>query len=380
MIPDRDELKTLLDDRQAPCISLFLPTERSSPGKAPKTLKSLLRELNETLVKRGWSPARAEKIANAARPLVDRPEEWAREGDGAAIFICDEKTHVYGVPYSLNSEFVIAQRPFVLPLLPLLSTEGPFYLLAFSLHKVRLFEGHRDRIREIEIADVPQSLLEAVGHEYEDKSLQMRTGVTGGQGTGMMVHGHGEGSDSEKKREATVFLKRVDAGISSLLTWPDAPLVLAAVDYLQAIFREVSDHPNLVREGVSGNPDQLDARELHAKAWPLAEKVFLRQVDDAKEKARELTGTEKATDDLGQVLSASEAGRIDRLLVARGARAWGTFDRAERVVSPDDGTAEESDELLNRATAQCLGTGGMAFLVDRGELPDGSPVAAVLRY
>ena len=46
----------------------------------------------------------------------------------------------------------------------------------------------------------------------------------------------------------------------------------------------------------------------------------------------------------------------------------------------DDGSGDESDELLNRAVSQCLGAGGNAFLVDRGDLPDGSPVAAVFRY
>jgi hypothetical protein len=380
MFPDLDQLKTLISEPEPPCITIYLPTERSVPGKASKHLKSKLREAHETLLNRGWSPAKADQTLSEATALMNSPDDWAREGAGAAIFLKNGEMHTYALPFEPSPELVIAHRPFLLPLLPVLSTEGHFYILAISLHGVRLFEATRDSVSEVEIADVPQTMQDVVGHDYEEKHLQMRSGVAGGAPGGQMMHGHGAASESEKKREATQFLHRVDSALKPYLRRSDAPIVLVAVDYLQAIFREVTDIPNVLPEGVSGSPDDLDARALHEKSWPVAEKVFLQPVEEAKEQARELAGTEKGSDDLGEVLGATIEGRVDRLLIARGARAWGTYDSEHRVVSPDDGTSDDSDELLNRAVSQCLGAGGQAFLVDRGELPDGSPVAAVFRY
>jgi hypothetical protein len=66
--------------------------------------------------------------------------------------------------------------------------------------------------------------------------------------------------------------------------------------------------------------------------------------------------------------------------VAAGQRRWGRFERAsgELLLRPEPGPQDA--ELLDMAAAQTLLHGGMVYLVAAGQLPDGAPVAAILRY
>jgi len=42
-----------------------------------------------------------------------------------------------------------------------------------------------------------------------------------------------------------------------------APLVLAGVEYLFPIYQEANTYPDLVEEGITGNPENLKPEELH---------------------------------------------------------------------------------------------------------------------
>ena len=71
-----------------------------------------------------------------------------------------------------------------------------FYLLSLSLNEVKLYEAGRYSISEIILKGiVPEKLEEVVGHDYQEKSLQFRTGQ-GGE-AGAIFHGQGAGKDDK---------------------------------------------------------------------------------------------------------------------------------------------------------------------------------------
>ncbi len=360
-------------------LSIFVPTEPKHPRKAPLILKSQLRDAQGLLRQRGLSEDDTQTWLSRFEPMVENPGEWTHGADGAAFFATDEGIEHYPLPFEPSSEVLMSGGPFLVPMLPLLGNNGWFYILTLSQKKVRLFEANRDGADLIETPDLPHSLTEALGSDYREDGVQMRSGVAGSSPGGNVYHGHGGPSD-DAKAEITRFCQRVDEGLKPYLRRGTAPMVLAGVDYVRAIYRDVSHYPALLEDGVSGNPDTLDARQLHERAWPTAELALLDPVERAKIQVRETVGTDRGTTDLATVLAAAETGRVDLLLVARGAREWGRFDaesaRIERG-SADDGASEE---LLNRAVLSCLRNSGTAFEVDSQEMPDDSPVAAVLRY
>ena len=113
-----------------------------------------------------------------------------------------------------------------------------------------------------------------------------------------------------------------------------APLVLAGVEYVRAIYRDVNTYPHLLEAGISGSPDRTSTEELHTRAWALMEPHFARERDNAAAAYREALGTGRASASFGDVLTAAEAGRIEVLFVPTGASALSVSPASAGVSTP----------------------------------------------
>jgi len=51
-------------------------------------------------------------------------------------------------------------------------------------------------------------------------------------------------------------------------------MVLAAVEHLAPLWRQVNTYPHLVDQVLAGSPEQLGLHELHARAWAVVEPLF----------------------------------------------------------------------------------------------------------
>lgn len=381
-ILNRDELQSLARQSGGPRVSLYLPTYRAGTEvqQNPIRFKNLLRQAEERLAAQGHDETRVADLLRPAREILEDHPYWQHQSDGLAVFLAPEGMRRYRVPVSFEELVVVGERFHLTPLLPFLTGDGRFYVLALSQKRVRLFEGSRDSIREIDLRDLPESLSDALGYDWEQRSLQFRSGVVGTpQGRRAIYHGHGAGND-DAKEEISRFLQLVDNGLERLLHDRQAPLVVAAVDYVSALFREVSSYPNLVEQGVDGNPDALSPEELHRAAWERVEPLFHRGEEAAVELFQELQGTGRASDDLAQVVPAAVDGRVDTLFVAVGAHQWGRFDAAQRRVEVEDGPNGGNEDLLDRAALESLLHGATVYAVDPAKVPGDGRLAAVFRY
>ena len=84
------------------------------------------------------------------------------------------------------------------PLFPLLSGDGRFYVLALSQKSVRLLEGTRDSVSEVDLEGVPESLAEALGTDQTVRQSEFRavgSGAPGGGSQGPVYGGHGVGDE-----------------------------------------------------------------------------------------------------------------------------------------------------------------------------------------
>ncbi|HDR50804.1 MAG TPA: hypothetical protein ENN90_04160 [Mariniphaga anaerophila] len=112
------------------------------------------------------------------------------------------------------------------------------------------------------------------------KSLQFRT-QQGNQGQGSF-HGHAK-SDEKAKTELLQYFRAIDKGLMKLLREDqNAPLVVACLDYHFPIYKEANSCKNLYPRHISGNPADMDALELHERAWNLLISHFNRKRQDKK--------------------------------------------------------------------------------------------------
>lgn len=383
---DAHSVQELIDDRGTPRISLFLPTHERGPETAqdPIRLSNLLDEAEKSLDD-GGNGREAGAIVAPARSLLKDENFWQHQSKGLALFLSPDEMRLYRVPIELREKVVVSDRFHVKPLLPLLTGDGRFLILALSKARVRMFEASRDTLRALDLHDVPASMRDVVGYDWEEKSLQFHTATAGvsvgGAGTpGAIFHGHGSGKD-DTKPEVRKYIQAVDRGIMGLLHDRSRPLVLAAVDYVAAMFRGISKYPNIMDEIVEGNPDRVTPEELRDRAWEIVEPHFQAVRDAATARYRELGGgtAGHTSDELEEIVPAAFAGRVRTLFVARDVEQWGRYDPETTQILLHGQRSTGDDDLLDVAAAETLVRDGEIFALDAEDMP-GSPIAAIFRY
>ena len=385
MLLDVQDVRHLIADRGHGRVSAYLPTHVAGPGtrQDPIRLSNLLDEAERALTTE-FGRKTARRIIKPGRGLLRDEDFWLHQSRGLAVFLSEDKNmRFYRMPMPVKETVVVSDRFHVKPLLPLLSGDGRFYILAVSQARVRLFAANRDSIRELDLHDIPDSLRKAVGYDWEQKSLQFHTVGTraGGAGGGLMFHGHGAGSDDSKK-ELQRFFRLVDVGVREIIGVNRGPVVLAMVDHLRPVYRMVSKLPNIVAEGISGNPDHLPAQELHDLAWTLVVPGFeaVRREAETVFEGMHARHPERTSTDLDEILPEVFNGRVETLFVAEDVEAWGHYDSKTTILLRHDRRLAGDCDLLDVAAAETLTRHGEIYAVHQDGMPGGGQIAALFRY
>jgi hypothetical protein len=371
-----------LSAHETVCVSIYCPTHRAGTAiqQDPIRLKNLVRQAETQLTEQGMD---AEWVARFLQPmqslLVKESEDefWQHQQDGLAFFVTKDHFEIYQLSIPVEPEAFVGHRFFLKPLVPLLMQDNQFYLLALSQNQVRLMAGDRDRIHEVELAGIPGSLAEALRYDEPERQIQYHTGTSGR--VRPVYHGHGVGT-TDNKDEIRRYLQQVNRGIHDMLSTATAPLVLAGVDYILAMYREVSDYPNILAEEITGNPDELTMPHLHQQAWQIVAPYFERSHQQAIAKFHDYRGTGQATEQLEDIVLASYHGQVDTLLIAVNQQRWGQFDPQSNRIELHHQRAEEDDELLNLATINTLANSGVVYILEPDEMPGDGAIAAIFRY
>lgn len=365
---DRDELKRLLEHTVAPCVSLYMPSHRGGiEAHQQNTIrfKNLLGQADEALAARGAKPPEIKELLGPARKLLDDSDFWSHQSDGLASFLAPGVLRTYRVPIALADQVQVDERFHIKPLLPLLTINSRFWLLALSQKNLRLFRCTRHSFREVELPDTPTSRAEAV--QFDDWQYMLNPGD----------------ASNERKEALQRFLHEVDRGVCALLREDTAPLVLAGVEYVLAAYREVNSYPHLLDAGVPGSPDDKNRhpKDLHEAAWELLEPRLKHAREEAAALYRQFKGQGKAnvSADIREIVPAAVAGRVDTLFVSRRTPVWGHFDADSLEVALSETANGGSADLLDLAAGQTLLNNGRVFASDEA-LPDDSPVAALYRW
>lgn len=377
----REEIKTLISVQKPPCISLFMPTYRAGAETQQNQirLKNLLRELEEKLHAFGLRSQESKTLLEPVQSLVGNVLFWRHQRDGLAVFISPELFKYYCVPICVEEMVTVSDRFQIHPLLPLLTEEGQFYILALSQNENHLFECTRQTIREIHLDSIPPNIEEALQYDEPEKQIRFHRGSPKSGERSSMVSGHGAEIDNVKENLLKYF-RMIDRGLHTLLKDKRAPLLLSGVEYLFPIYREANTYPYLMEEGISGNPKGISKDQLHKQAWEIVKPYFQKAEIDAIEQYRQSLGTGLASRDIPEIVMAARDGRVGILFVAKGKQVWGAYDLSRNEVHLHEKREPRSENLLDLAAVQTFLNGGTIFVMDQDKMPESAFLAAVFRY
>ncbi|CAN5373723.1 hypothetical protein BH09VER1_BH09VER1_06150 [soil metagenome] len=376
-----DFLTDLAAHSAPPCLSLYQPTHRHHPGNQqdPLRFRHLVQELKQSLEKE----YPADKIRSLLEPFEELEHDrdfWNHTLDGIAVLGAPGMFKVYVLPRPVPELAVAADSFHTRPLRRFLQSADRFQVLGLSRHEIKLFEGNRDSLDEIELApDVPRTITEALGDELTEPHQTVASYGGTSQGS-TMRHGHG-GKKDEVAIDTDRFFRAVDHAIlqhHSRLS--DLPLMLAALPEHHGLFHQISKNPFLTDEGIKTHPDALPADELREKAWQVFEPQYQSRLAILAEEFALAESKGSGLDELQEIAEAAVAGRISTLLIEAEREIGGRLDAATGRIKMDDLSHPELVDLLDDLGEIVSSKGGKVVVVPSQQMPTKTGAAATCRF
>lgn len=381
----KDDLIALSGEQKKLAISIYLPTERlgQDTKQNPIRFKNLLNQVEERLQRKNVRSVEIQKLLQPARDMINDYQFWQYQSDGLAAFISQDEMKVYRLPLNFVQMVNVNTYFYLKPLMPMLSGNGDFYILAISQGKIWMLHGTRDNVDDIDLTGVPANIQEALMWDDPEKQLQWHTQTTNPASSTerpAMFHGHGVGTDDQKDNLLRYFQK-VDESLQGLLQDRYLPMILAGVDYLLPLYRQASSYPNILQQEITGSPKVWSADYLHEQAWEIMEPLFNRQFEDDVNRYRAFAGNNtQATNDLKDIVSGAFFGRVDTLFVADEMQQWGDFDHETNTVQILNQGEAGARDLLDFAAVHTIINGGKVYVIEPEQIPASGLAAAILRY
>ena len=377
------EFKKLASHKNEVCVSIFIPTQRAGKEvleeKNKKHLHSEWVQIRKELKEEGKDEALIGKIGKPIEELLEDRDFWRHQSDGLAIFASPDLFEKYTLPVNFEAYHYISEDFYVKPLVPAMTGDGKFNILAIQIGDVSFYEASRFSITPVKIDDLtPTRLEERVGYDYKEKALQFRTQAEGGEKT--QFHGHG-GSERDEKEEVKQFFRAVDQGLKSYLNKEKLPLVVFCQDYLFPVYKEANTYNNLIDKVVTGNPNDTDLLGIHQKALQVAEPYLNETRNEKIEKYRELNKTENTTSAVSDIIPAVHQGKVDTLFIENRAELWGEYIEDKMKVKFHENRNSHNTSLLNLAAKKTIEMGGKVYLVEPEFMPEKeSKMNALFRF
>jgi hypothetical protein len=371
----------LLKAHEPPCLSLYQPTHRHHPDNQqdPIRFRNLVKAMEESL--RQKHPTReVQPLLAPFQALAGDHDFWNHTLDGLAVLGAPGMFRVYRLQRPVAELVIVADSFHIKPLMRILQSADRYQVLGLSRGEIKLFEGNRDALDQIELADgVPRTITEALGDELTEPHLTVASYGMGTTGPAMH-HGHGSRKD-EIDIDAERFFRAVDRAILEHHSQPSGlPLLLAALPEHHTLFRQVSHNPFLMAEGIDIHPDALPIDALRARAWRVVEPRYLARLAGLVETFGQARSTGLGADELTQIAEAAVSGRVATLLIEADRQVPGRMAAATGRIEFDDLAHPGVDDLLDDLGELVLKMGGQVVVVPAERMPTPTGIAAIYRF
>lgn len=380
-----DHFKELIKPREAPSISIYIPTHYEWHEKEQDKIrfKNHLQKIKSELENKNYDPSEIEEILADAFDLLEDEKFWRHTSNGLAMFISPGKTFYYRLPIEFNEYSEVSYRFHIKPLLPLVSEAGRYFILALDLAETKLCHGSKYSISEIALPKkTPTSLDEAMKLDDPEKSIQFHTGAGGTTGNRPAVfHGQGTGSDEKiEKKQILRFFQMLNKGVMEKLAGEDAPLVLIGIEYLIPIYKEANSYSHLFNKAVDVDPQNLSPAELHERTWKVIYPYFKQAEKEALNEYGNKSKGDLSSTNVEEIITASLNKRIDKLFVNKNKQIWGRFNKEDNSFVINSEAKPEGEDLQNLAIINTIENKGYVYILDDDTMPDSRPIAALFRY
>lgn len=365
-LPTSTDLAELTEHRDDLSVSIYLP---SSPlpleTEAVKiALKNAINDAEAQLTEIGLPNQRISALGDTLRELESDREFWQNQSRAIAVFAAPGVLRAFRLANALHSQVSVGDRFDVGTLMRSVTFPHGGYVLSVTEGEVHLLELSADQHpAELDLPALPADLHTVL--EYTTTSGRFDRESADGA-TGQRI---------EQQR----YCRLVQDAVLERIADTSLPLILAASRELEPAYREINSYDGLLERGIQANPESLTIDELDARTREILDEHYASELREWRERFGTQRSNGLATSQLSEVARAATGAAVEGLLFDIDSTLEGTIDDFG-VVSAADEPGPATYGIVDEIAVRVLRGGGVVKAVRAGDLPDDSPVAAILRY
>jgi hypothetical protein len=365
-IPTRSEVERLLRARGPTCVSIYLPTSLiTQDAQADRIeLKNLAGQAIAQLEASGIGRRAVHDVREGLSDLIEDDVFWTEQAHSLAVFASSGGVRTFRLPNRLSSEVEVGDRYYVKPLLRAITFPQAAFVLALAAGSVRLVELTREGPAfRVDVPRLPTDAASAAGKaSIADRSPARR--LQGSEGQKVLLR---------------QFARKVDQALRGVLAGRELPLILAASEPLESIYRSVNSYPHLAETGLQGSPEGTTDEVLADAARSVLDELYAGELSAIRDLYERRVEQGRASSDLATVARAATYGAVDSVLVDIDQKVPGFVDEETGAVTlaGDDAVSYGVVDEIARRT---LLAGGRVLAVRKSDVPGDGAVAAILRY
>lgn len=368
-----EALLTLQNQKGNICISVIVPTHRTSPDRRSDQLNTKRAiEKAEQLLKMKYS-------LNIVSPLMKKLHELFLQVDfdhneeGLGLFASSDVQLQLSFSFRVEEKIVVGDSFEIRDVLYKVNYSDPYYVLLLTEQGGHLFQGSWTVLEEVKDKNFPM--------KYEDEYIYN----TPSSRAAHAGYAFTKSFEKDKSELETIrfknFFHQVDKTLQVYLL-NDTPMVLLGAEKLLALFKNVSDHQKHFAGKITGSYNYLNLKQLSDLVSPVLFAYLQNKRTKLVEEFIEKVGQHLGTSGIQDIWSAAMEGKAFKLLVEKDYRCPGFLDENDYHLylrppqKPHKVLADAVDDLAELV----LKEEGKVFFVDNGLLKDYERIALITRY
>lgn len=275
-LPTKSEIEVLRNVRLPRSLSMYCPymESRSSSSDDPNRiqLKNSIKEAHKKLIINGLSEREVEQTLQPVYDLLGGDEFRNNYKRGLALFMHREFFDYYRLPVQgIDGQVVVGKGFKLKPIMDLVKNNFYYFVLCIGHHGAQLFKGDKYHIKKLKFQKGQVTMEEELNIDEHPRETQLHPVASTALGRNSeRQHSQYDVSKVDKDM-LTKFFRRIDSRLRKIVKGNNVPLILAGVDYLLPIYRQVNTYPHLHADGIVGNFEHTTVGYIHQSACQIIE-------------------------------------------------------------------------------------------------------------